>query len=214
MYYDEYEILKQKSVEEISNVFITECVEGSENTYDKEQRLYPGMLKCATGASGVTELNEKYLSAIGIVQSKTKLPLFVHSEHSIKSPYEQLQVLKKVGVELYKTIVGHCSDSEDVGYIESIVKDGCFIGFDRVNCSESQVFTFIKLLEKGYEDKLLLSCDSCINSDFSPLEIGRRMDTNPYIKLLDGFYSKLKEKGLEEKIIQKILIKNPQKLWQ
>ena len=143
----------------------------------------------------------------------TKMPLFVHAEHTIKSPNEQLLILKGAGVDFAKTIIGHCSDSDDVEYIENIVKGGCFIGFYRVNCLESQVSTFIKLIERGFENKLLLSCDSCINSDFSPLEIGRRMDSNPYIKLLDGFCCKLKEQRINEKTIQNILINNPQKLW-
>ena len=213
LYYDEYAILKQKSIQEISDIFAMECLEGSEDTYNKEQKLCPGMLKCATGISGVTELNKKYLSSIGAVQEKTGLPLFVHAEHSIKSPYEQLSILKNAGVDFDKTIIGHCSDSVDVDYIANIAKSGCFIGFDRVNCTESQISTFTKLLESGFGNKLLLSCDSCINSDFSSLEIGRRMDSNPYVKLLDDFCSKLKEQGVNEKLIHNILIDNPQKLW-
>lgn len=65
-----------KSSKEISEWILYECENGIEGTDIK-----PGMLKCAVDTEEY-EHNFKRLEALGIVQCKTGLPLYLHCNHS------------------------------------------------------------------------------------------------------------------------------------
>ncbi|HEX2950798.1 MAG TPA: hypothetical protein VHV83_14725, partial [Armatimonadota bacterium] len=82
----------------------------------------------------------------------------------------QLTILEEHGADLRRFIVGHCSDTDDVAYLESLLARGCFLGFDRIQPNadhhRAQARTICTLLEHGWLDKLLLSHDYCTFIDF------------------------------------------------
>lgn len=124
MYYNEEVFLIGKSPARFARFFINECENGIDGTTAK-----PGILKCATGNQGFTDTNVMLLSTMSIVQKETQLPLYAHNTHSNKTAYRQLELFEKNGVDLHKVIIGHCSDSSDIPYLEDILRCGCFLGF-------------------------------------------------------------------------------------
>ena len=153
------------SPQELAKWFIDECKNGVGDDHIK-----PGILKCATGNSGITEDNFNKLVTMAIVQKETGLPLYVHCEHNEGIAFKQLDVLLKNGAAAEKIIIGHAAIRLGAEYLESILKMGCFICMDQCHCySHGPTLvaeTLLQLCQKGYTDKILLSNDYCIHSDF------------------------------------------------
>ncbi|MBE6696666.1 MAG: hypothetical protein E7587_09490 [Ruminococcaceae bacterium] len=151
--------------EDIAGWFFNEVSNGMENTSIK-----PGILKCATDNSGISEDNERRLGALGRVQAKSGLPLYIHTLHQEGTVQKALEILFDRGANLQKIIIGHLDDSCDYEYIKKLLSYGCYVSFDRrhytVHYTETVAKTLVKLCEKGYSDRLLVSDDCCLYSDF------------------------------------------------
>ncbi len=162
MYFCEEAFLFRQTPSEFAKHFINECLYGI-----KGSGIKPNILKCATGASGFTKNNRLLLDTMSIVQRETRLPLYAHNEHRIKTAYEQLKVFEKKHVNLEKVIIGHCSDTDDITYLEDIAKSGCYLGFDRIsqNSLEHKAMIIAEMIDRGCENKILLSHDYCVYCD-------------------------------------------------
>lgn len=212
IYCNEEVFLQGKKAEKLARFFIDECQTGIENTNVK-----PAILKCATGIKGITEINKTLLIAMAITQRETKLPMFAHNEHAIQTPYEQLKIFEKNGVDLEKVVIGHCSDSQDVEYLTDLLKNGCYLGFDRIYPSayEKQAETIFELIAKGYEDKILLSHDFFAfydfgNADFETQKSWDRDFTTVHKKLIPA----LEKLGVKKETVKKFTIDNPKRILQ
>ena len=210
VYHNEEAFLHGKRPEKLAKFFIKECQTGIENT-----NVRPALLKCATGRLGVTEINEILLTAMAITQKETGLPLYCHNEHDLKTPYKQLEILERNGVDLEKVVIGHCSDSYDLEYLEEIAKAKVYLAFDRIYPSayERQASVIATLIERGYEDKILLSHDyfafiDFANSDFEKQQTSGRDFTTVHKKLLPS----LEKFGVTKAQTKKLTVDNPKKI--
>jgi len=201
------------NAEEIASWLIYECKNGICDTDIK-----PGILKCATGNMGITEDNQKKLSAIAIVQKETGLPLYVHCEHSEDIAFRQLEILLDNGADIEKTIIGHTAIRPDADYLENILEKGCYICMDQGHCYPQNLNviaeTLVKLCKKQYTDKILLSNDYCIHSDFcncntNGLHLNPEQHTENLGYIFDVLYKEYIAIGGNDKDWNKILCENP-----
>ncbi len=215
-YYDDRCYIKNKTPEFLANYFIDECKFGSENTYKTASPVLPGMLKCATGTNGITPINATYLKTMAIVQHQTSLPLFVHCSHSTGSAPKQLELLLENGAAADKTIIGHASDSDNIEYLVSLLERGVFLGFDRIYDLDYQLDTLIKLLDLGYENRILLSRDGDVHFDFSSggFEEALNRTENKFTIVLDKFLSSLERRGIDKCTRRKLLVDNIARLYE
>lgn len=201
------------NAEEIAKWLYYECKNGICGTDIK-----PGILKCATGNWGITEDNLKKLSAVGTVQKETDLPLYVHCEHKEDIAFKQLDVLLENGANTEKIIIGHAAIRPDANYLESILKKGCYICMDQCHCYPHNLNAItealIKLCQRGYTDKLLISNDYCIHNDFCNRNInGLHLNAAQHTEGLGYVFSKLYKEyvalcGAEEEW-ETMVCKNP-----
>ncbi len=215
LYYDERSFLGGKRSEALAEWFLRECREGMEDTWNTEKPVYPGLLKCATGPQGITEQNRMVLTALGITQRESGLPMFCHNEHWLSTAPEQLDVLEAAGADMTRIIVGHASDSRDIPYLESLLYRGVYLGFDRIFCQPEQADTLCCLLDKGYGDQILLSRDGAAYLDFGDRswESEMRREENTFCTVLGGFLPMLRERGVEDGELHKMLVENPARLF-
>jgi phosphotriesterase-related protein len=210
IYYSEEAFLYGKKAENLAKFFIEERQTGIENT-----NVRPALLKCATGRLGVTEINEILLTAMAITQKETGLPLYCHNEHEVKTAYAQLSVFEKHGVDMSKVVIGHCSDCYDINYLTDLLKNGCYLGFDRIYPSvyEKQAETISELIAKGYEDKLLVSHDYAAFLDFGDtyFEI-QELDNRDFTTVHKKLFPALKGMGITNNQMQKLAVDNPRKV--
>jgi len=158
----------------------------------------------------MTPDERKVFRAIGRTQLETNLAIFTHTNFG-KGALEQLDLLESMGVKPERVAIGHVGGLMDpkVEVQKSICKRGAFAGFDRQGGSgdAAQVKMVMALLEAGYADQLLFS------SDFSMGGNQLKRNGGPgYAKTLTVFAPKLRAAGMDEKIVQGILVDNPRRL--
>ncbi len=151
-----------RSPKDLAEWILYECENGIEGT-----EIKPGILKCAADGNMTADM-EKRIRAVSIVQSKTGLPMYAHCSHNDNIAYEMTDIFDKSNVNPEKTILGHASRRLDVGYLESMLKEGYYICIDQSfeGDEERVARTVYGLCEKGYEKKLLFSHDRPLYNDF------------------------------------------------
>lgn len=201
------------NAEGIASWLIKECRNGVCGTDIK-----PGILKCATGNIGITEDNQKKLAAMGMVQKETGLPLYVHCEHYEDITFRQLEILLEEGANAEKIIIGHTAIRPDTNYLESILEKGCYICMDQCHCYPNNLNAIAealaKLCKKGYTDKILLSNDYCIHSDFcncntNGFHLNADQHTENLGYIFDVIYRAYVSTGGNERDWNTMICKNP-----
>ena len=71
---------------------------------------------------------------------------------------DQQDVFAAEGVDLSRVVIGHCGDTEDLGYLEEILSRGSTIGMDRFGLdmilpTKQRVATIVELCKRGYADR-------------------------------------------------------------
>ena len=136
--------------EALAEYLIREVRDGIEGTDTRA-----GILKCATDRLGVTPFNKKLLQATARAHRLTGVPISTHTDVSNQSGIAQQDVFEECGVDLRRVVIGHCGDSEDLSYLESILKRGSTIGMDRngidlILPTKQRVDTIAELCRRGW----------------------------------------------------------------
>ena len=191
-----------------------------------EDQLVEGLVRDAAkyrwGAFGeigssetMTEDERKVFRVIAKTSVRTGIPVFTHTSHAgcKGCAIEQLDLLEKAGMDLSHLVIGHLSDIHDDPQAEThkaIAKRGAYLGFDTVGHRIAQgdskkVALILKVLEAGYEDRILLSADFA-----SEPEIKANGGAG-YSSVTTVFLPKLRYAGVKEAVIQKIMNENPKR---
>ena len=142
----------------IAEQLLPEVTEGIQGTGIKA-----GIIKCATDAPEISEINKKLLQSATLLHKRTGLPITTHSSSLNKNGLSQQRILLDEGVDPRKLIIGHCGETTDLKYLESLLSNGSYIGLDRFGLDtmcpmESRADTLIDLCRKGYEKQIILTC--------------------------------------------------------
>ena len=114
-----------------------------------------GIIKCATDRLGVTDLNRKLLEVTARAHRRTGAPISTHTSVAHRTGLAQQDVFEGEGVDLSRVVIGHCGDSEDLDYLETILRRGSTIGMDRFGIdiilpTKQRVATIAELCKRGY----------------------------------------------------------------
>lgn len=159
MYFNEEPYLMEKPIGQLVDLLLKECEEGIEGT-----NILPGIIKTATDSDGITPLNQKLLYMTSILQKETRLPVFAHSDARIPTGLKQQDELERNGADLSRIVIGHSGDTNDLDYLEELMKRGSYIGMDRFgddakNSLENRIHTIYELCQRGWIGKMVLSHD-------------------------------------------------------
>jgi phosphotriesterase-related protein len=122
------------------------------------------------------------------------------------------------GANAEKIIIGHTAIRPDIEYLESILETGCYICMDQCHCHPQNLNliakTLVELCKKGYTDKILLSNDYCIHSDFcnqntNGFHLNQEQHNVGLGYIFEKQYSEYISMGGKEKDWNKMLCKNP-----
>jgi phosphotriesterase-related protein len=134
-----------------------------------------GIIKTATDHAGVTPINRKILQVAARLHLATGLPITTHTSVAQRTGLAQQDVFEEEGVDLRRVVIGHCNDTDDVGYLEEILQRGSWIGMDRFGMettlpTERRVDIIAELCRRGWADRMVLSHDHCCYLDWRPKE--------------------------------------------
>ena len=157
----------------------------------------------------------KVFRAVAKVHLRTGLPIFTHMPHEgcKKCGMVQLELFESMGVNPRHVCIGHLSDIRDDPKAETqiaIARRGAFVGFDTVGHTtgalargDEMARMALSIIEAGYEDQLLLSADGTSQQE-------RKASGGPgYAKVLTVFVPLLRQIGVKEATIHRILVDNP-----
>jgi phosphotriesterase-related protein len=155
-----------------------------------------------------TSDERKVFRAVGRVHLATNHPIFTHTNFG-KGAIQQLDLFESMGVNPRRVVIGHMGGLVDpqVEVHKAICKRGAYVGFDRQGGAGDarQIPMVLALLEAGYADSLLFS------SDFSSAAGLKRSGRAGYAQTLTVFAPKLREAGVDETTLHRILVDNPRR---
>lgn len=177
-----------------------------------------GMLKVMTDAEGVTPDVARVMAAAAIAHLETGVPITTHSHPASRNGLTQQAFLTERGVGAERLIIGHCGDTEDIGYLRELMDNGSTIGMDRFGMEhvlpdDRRIRTVLTLLEAGYADRMVLSHDAAFYSHVTPpswravVAPRWRMD-NIHTRVLPA----LRAAGVSERETEQMLVDNPRRL--
>lgn len=212
-FYPEHHWIYSTGEEKLSEIFIRELTEGM---FEDTNRNFPshrmtakaGVIKVASGADGISGTYRKLFSAAAIAAKETGAPVLTHLEMG-KGAFEQVEFFTRRGVEPNAIILSHLDRKiGDMTYHREVAETGVFLEFDTIgrfkyHSDEEEVSYIAKMVESGFEDKILLGLDSTRERMKS---YGGSIGLD---YLLKHFIPLLKSYGLSEAIIHKFTIQNP-----
>jgi phosphotriesterase-related protein len=221
-------LVKRDGIDRVAKLYVKEIQEGMEDPYGKPGESFTdikaGIIKIAT-SKYLTALERRANTAAGLASVQTGCPITLHTSDG--GGLELAQLLLSVGANPKKIIVGHqghMDDRENVratDYHKRLAELGVWVQFDRIGSGKYPVENraeFIKpLLDAGFEDQLLLSHDA-VPYFYKTFWQNEKRESDwwhymehPFTLILSELVPKLKEAGISERVIRKMLIENPKK---
>ncbi len=199
----------------MADLFVSDITEGIQGTGIKA-----AVLKCATDEPGLTPGVEKVLRAIARAHRRTGVPISTHTHVGTKRGLDQQRIFQDEGVDLGRVVIGHSGDSEDIDYLEALIKAGSFIGMDRFGVdiyltTDKRVATIAKLCQLGHADRMVLSHDASCHIDWFPSEMINASVPNWHFRhISDDVLPALKEAGVSDDQIAMMTVENPRRVFE
>lgn len=209
---------KQRSVEEIAEVYATELTRGIGETGIKA-----GIIKCATGKDRITEYESKCLRAAARASKRTGAPITTHTDEGTMGR-EQLDIFASEGVDFARVVIGHSCGASDLRYHTDMLDRGCYLGFDRfgldfLHPDRLRMAALIGLVGVGFEKQLVLSHDSVacwLGKGLPEMDEKTRKlieNWNP-THIFKHIVPALKEAGVSQRKIDAMLMENPRRYFE
>jgi phosphotriesterase-related protein len=206
---------ENRDADAMADLFVRDITEGIQGTSVKA-----AILKVATDEAGVTPGVEKVLRAVARAQRRTGAPISTHTHAATKRGLDQQRIFEEEGVDLRRVIIGHSGDTEDLNYLETLMKRGSYIGMDRFGLDqmlsmEKRVAVVAKLCEKGYAGQMVLAHDACSYIDWFPMEAVRAVVPNwHFTHIHHDVLPSLLASGVSQAQIDRMLVANPRHIFE
>jgi phosphotriesterase-related protein len=212
-YYPPEALVDRRSVGELADVMIGEFEEGVAGSEDEAgERVRPGIIgEIGCHKPWLTAQEERVFRACGRASRATGMAV---TTHAVMSPVglRQLEVLEEAGADPSRVVIGHSDSYPVLDHWLAIAARGASVECDFLGMSftpmerrgEPRVIELIlRMLERGFGDRLLLSQDVCDNSQLTSY------GGNGYTYLQETFLPRLRERGVSEAEIAQIAVEDP-----
>ncbi|WAH36160.1 phosphotriesterase family protein [Alicyclobacillus dauci] len=194
-----------KSREEIAELFTTEVTKGI-----GDSEVKAGIIsEIGSSLSEITAAENKVFRAACDAHKLSKAPISTHCEMGTEGT-EQLRIFDEEQVDLSHVSFGHQDLNRNVEEQLLLLRSGAFMQFDTIGKNQyrshqERLDNLLVLLDKGFEDQLMLSVDMTRKSYF------RKNGGPGYIYLFDTFLPDLQKAGASSAVIEKLMVKNPRR---
>ena len=199
--------------EDIVDLYVKELTEGIGDTGIKA-----GVIKIASGSDPHNEYDTRMIGIAAEVSHITGVPLISHTDVSTHG-HEQIDTVERHGGCAECMVVGHSGDRDDSPYQISLAKRGAFVGLDRFGLDmmlsdDLRIKNLLEMVAAGYRDHVLISQDAviCLLGRVGP-EMEKLQPNWTITHIFERVLPKLREQGMSDEDIDKILIDNPRKLF-
>ncbi len=214
--YDELpRYFQSRDADHMAGLFVGDITDGIQGTAVKA-----AILKCATDEPGVTPGVEKVLRAVARAHRRTGAPISTHTHAATRRGLEQQEIFEQEGVDLGRVIIGHSGDTEDLDYLQAIMKRGSSIGMDRFGLDhllpmEKRVAVVARLCELGYAGQMVLAHDTSCDIDWFPADVIRASVPNwHYLHISRDVLPALRAAGVTDEQIGQMMVDNPRRIFE
>jgi phosphotriesterase-related protein len=168
-----------------------------------------------TGTAVPMDVDErKVLRAAARLHLRMGLPIITHvSDGCAQCALDQVDLFERAGVDLKHVVIGHLNDIMDQPTAAplAIAKRGAYLGFDHSGKPDDPrlqeyVRTIMAVLDAGYVDHV------CLSSDFGNPKYLRKNGGPGISMVMTTFVPKLRQAGVDDITLRKILIENPRRM--
>ena len=204
------DFVAESSIPALEDRLVEELTEGADGT-----SIRPGLLKSGISRPVIEGPEEKCARAIARAQRRTGVAITTHTSASSRFEIEggnigmqHLDLFEEEGVDLTRVIVGHTDENGDVRQLSALADRGAMIQFDVIGkvhwlLDETRVELLAELVDRGFEDRVMLSSDRCRKMELS-------CEGGPgYDHVLRGFVPMLRDFGFDDALLHRFLVENP-----
>ncbi|ALS38423.1 phosphotriesterase-related protein [Enterococcus rotai] len=201
------DIVTDWTVAELGKLMIKEIQDGIADTEIKAEIIG----EIGSSKDGWTENEKKVFDASVIAHKETGIPITTHTTLGTNG-HEQVQFFKENNVDLASVVIGHVDLSGNLEYILKMLDQGVYVEFDTIGKENYQpdalrVSMLKKIEQRGLADQVFLSMDITRKSNM------KYKNGIGYSYLLDTFVPMMKEAGISNDTVEKMLIHNPQRFF-
>jgi predicted metal-dependent phosphotriesterase family hydrolase len=200
------------STEELAALFVSEIQEGA-YAYDgglpllRRSDVRAGVIKTATGKDGLDDYYKKVFRAAAIAHRRTGAPVLTHTELSAFG-VQQARFLIGHGVRPSSIIISHMDRVIDTPANVALAGLGVYLDYDTIartgyHSDEEEIRHIRTMVDEGFGDRIVLGMDSTRDRLAS-------YGGSPGLGyLMTGFPEKLKENGVCQRTVDRMLVENP-----
>jgi phosphotriesterase-related protein len=220
----------EDDLDRLVDLYISPAIDGIRGT-----KVKAGIFgEVGTSLNRITPREETHLRAAARAHIATGLAISTHCTLGTMA-LEQVALLAEEGADLSRVIIGHLDLEPDVVYLEKVLNSGVNVAFDtfgkewfdyRVPDSEGEgggefikwayyrpdedrIRALVELVGRGYDDRIVLSCDmSGAEAFMNPSTHGRY----GYAYLPGVVVPRLTEAGISPESLQRMLVQNPARI--
>ena len=182
-----------------------------------ETGVRPGIIGELGTSQVIHPHEEKVLLAAATAYHATGTPIMVHLYPWNNNGFKVLEILEKNGVPPERICLCHTDVMLDLPYILELLRRGAYVEFDNFGkeftsnpaygvfpTDDERLGVFYQLIDAGYLEKLLVSCDVCLKVLYIAYGGGG------YAHVLTKIARKINEqRGDAARILNKVLVENP-----
>ena len=197
-------VVEERTSNELADILVSEIEHGVGDT-----KIRAGFIgEIGTGRHFVKPAEERVFRAAALAQARTGVPITTHTTRWGTLALEQIAMLHEFGANLSKVIIGHLGDRRGVHHLLPIAEKGVYVEVDNIGYLDYQpeavrADNVAALVKEGFCDRVLLSEDICMTKHL------KFNGGKGYGYLLDIFVPMLRERGVTEADIHKMLVTNP-----
>jgi phosphotriesterase-related protein len=129
-------------------------------------------------------------------------------------------IVREEGVDLARVVIGHSGDTEDIGYLEELIKAGSTVGMDRFGIdmympTDKRVAVIAKLVERGHAERIVLSHDTSCYIDWFPEGLIQQAAPRwHFLHIPDDVVPALRQSGVSDEQIRTMTVDNPRRIFE
>ncbi|TAK77074.1 MAG: phosphotriesterase-related protein [Dehalococcoidia bacterium] len=201
-----------RDLDEIASIFVREIREGIEDTGIKA-----GSIKVANDMGGVTPEGERVLRGAARALKQTGCPISTHHWAAEQVGTRQVEIFHEEGAPMERICIGHSADTEDVDYLESLLRTGVYLSMDRYPGGpgrpawERRNATVKALVDRGWASRLMLGHDYAPAPIRMGAPVGAPTGPTRYLFVSTVAVPALRAAGVAERDIQTMLVDAPRR---
>lgn len=200
-------------IDPLHDMFVKDITQGIAGSTVKA-----AIIKIATDEPGFTpDVTRVFESAIR-AHKDTGTPITTHTNAGKRGGLEQQAFFRKHGLDLSRTVIGHCGDSTDIDYLRALMDAGSYIGMDRFGLNwfgsdDSRTATVAELCRLGYAERMTLSHDAAYFSvNTEPSYRAKALPAWKHTLVPDSIIPNLRKQGVTDAQIDQMMVVNPVKV--